>query len=174
MRALFKPAKWKWFIMDTPRVGVAISWWWLQGGRFYLTLRNNFVTSRHILQWNRVLKEAVNCLSACWKISYWEYYGNDECIRQRLESDDFYGTLRLWDSVNSDLYYWPKFKMSKQTNKKLSWFPVVGISSFIYPAWVSNFFCKCNLFLFWGTAPAANLVILVGAANQKTFPLPSN
>lgn len=55
-------------ITDTSKVGAAIDWWKLQGGRVYLTMRNNGVATRTILQWNRMLKEEVSSLNACWKI----------------------------------------------------------------------------------------------------------
>ena len=47
----------------------------------------------------RGLKKRVNCLSAYWNINCSENYQNDEYIREDVGSDDFYGTLRLCDSV---------------------------------------------------------------------------
>lgn len=63
---------------------------------------------------DRMLKEGVSSLSACWQITCWEYYGNNGYIRYDVESDDFYGILRLCDSAILDVCYLPKFKMLKQ------------------------------------------------------------
>lgn len=49
MRVFFTSAKWKGLIMGTSREEVAIDWWKFQGGKFYLTIRSNFVTTRNIL-----------------------------------------------------------------------------------------------------------------------------